>query len=46
MGQKKWRVHRLVICKQSQYFAKALEGHFEVSDANTMLRPEKMLTSR
>lgn len=30
MGQKIWHVHRWVICKQSKYFEKALEGHFMV----------------
>ncbi|POS75068.1 hypothetical protein DHEL01_v206529 [Diaporthe helianthi] len=31
MGQKKWPVHCLVICKQSKYFEKALKGQFEAS---------------
>lgn len=44
MGQKTWPVHRLVICKQSRYFAKAFEGHFMVSTAANMTRPVKLLT--
>lgn len=31
MGQKVWHVHRWVICEQSPYFEKALEGEFMVS---------------
>lgn len=31
MGQKVWHVHRWVICQQSPYFEKALEGEFMVS---------------
>lgn len=31
MGQKVWHVHRWVICRQSPYFEKALEGAFMVS---------------
>ncbi|KAH8787905.1 hypothetical protein F5883DRAFT_707030 [Diaporthe sp. PMI_573] len=36
MGQKKWRVHRVIICKQSQYFKKALEGHFMEAKTKTI----------
>jgi hypothetical protein len=31
MGQRTWHVHRWVICKQSEYFEKALEGNFKAS---------------
>lgn len=31
MGQKIWHVHRWVVCQQSPYFEKALEGEFMVS---------------
>lgn len=30
MGEKTWQVHRWVLCKQSNYFMKALEGSFKV----------------
>ncbi|KAG8157259.1 hypothetical protein KVR01_012967 [Diaporthe batatas] len=36
MGQKTWRVHRAIICNQSQYFAKALEGHFMEAKSKTI----------
>ncbi|KAK2611763.1 hypothetical protein N8I77_005087 [Diaporthe amygdali] len=39
MGEKIWRVHRLVVCKQSKYFEKALEGsEFLEEDVNAMLK--------
>ncbi|KKY39009.1 hypothetical protein UCDDA912_g00916 [Diaporthe ampelina] len=36
MGQKIWRVHRCVICQQSKYFEKALEGNFMESKTKTI----------
>lgn len=45
MGQKIWRVHRFVICKQSQYFEKALEGQFMVSAIDSTFGLDKLLTS-
>lgn len=30
MGDQTWKVHRWVLCLQSGYFMKALEGHFIV----------------
>ncbi|KAG6354286.1 hypothetical protein INS49_004891 [Diaporthe citri] len=36
MGQKVWHVHRWVICQQSTYFAKALEGDFMESKTSTI----------
>ena len=38
MGQKTWRAHRAVICKQSKYFQNALEGQFAVSVVFMMLK--------
>lgn len=45
MGQKIWRAHRFVICKQSQYFEKALEGQFMVSAIDLTFGLDKLLTS-
>lgn len=45
MGQKTWRVHRWVICQQSSYFEKALEGHFIVSRIDLTFDSDKLLTS-
>ncbi|KAK7711754.1 hypothetical protein SLS63_012593 [Diaporthe eres] len=36
MGQKVWPVHRWVICQQSPYFEKALEGEFMESKNKTV----------
>ncbi|KAI7777053.1 hypothetical protein LA080_004213 [Diaporthe eres] len=36
MGQKVWHVHRWVICEQSPYFEKALEGEFMESKNKTI----------
>lgn len=46
MGQKVWPVHRWVICQQSTYFEKALEGQFMVITTNLTFGLEKLLTSR
>lgn len=45
MGQKTWHVHRCVICRQSKYFEKALEGKFQVSKANLPLGSNELLTN-
>lgn len=44
MGQKVWPVHRWVICQQSTYFEKALEGQFVVITTNVTFGSEKLLT--
>ncbi|KAL1858842.1 hypothetical protein Daus18300_009840 [Diaporthe australafricana] len=31
MGQKKWHIHRWLVCQRSDYFERALEGNFEAS---------------
>lgn len=46
MGQKIWHVHRWVICKQSKYFEKTLEGQFMVSMTAMTFEWQKLLTSR
>lgn len=43
MGQRSWGVHRMIICNQSQYFKKALEGHFMVSAVDGMILLGDML---
>lgn len=44
MGEKTWPVHRWVICEQSKYFEKALEGKFKVRVANLSFRLKNLLT--
>lgn len=46
MGEKTWHVHRWVICEQSKYFEKALEGKFKVRVANLSSRLKNFLTDR
>lgn len=46
MGEKTWHVHRWVICEQSKYFEKALEGKFKVRVAKLSSTLENLLTDR
>lgn len=41
MGDKKWQVHRWVLCKQSKYFMKAMEGSFKVESIAPISRSWK-----
>lgn len=46
MGEKTWHVHRWVICEQSKYFEKALEGQFKASKVGLAFRLKNLLTGR